>query len=98
ARGGPALFLVGGEAAGGAAARIAGEAGAACVNAVGRLSFDGLCALLRRCDLFVGSGAPAEDIAVAAMLPMVGTGPGHGDPTADAVENAISAWLAGRAR
>lgn len=98
ARGDTALILVGEDAAKGAAARIAGEAGDACVNAVGRLGFDGLCALLRRCDLFVGTGAPAVDIAVAAGTPMVGTGPEHGDPTADAVENAIAAWLAGRAR
>lgn len=96
ARGDAVLFLVGEEAAKGAAARIAGEVGAACVNAVGRLDFDGLCALLRRCDLFVGTGAPVEDIAAAALLPMVGTGPEHGDPTAEAMENAIAAWLAGR--
>lgn len=66
------------------------------MNAVGRLGFDGLCALLRRCDLFVGTGAPAVDIAGAAGTPMVGTGPEHGDPSADAVESAIAAWLAGR--
>ncbi|GAA4247614.1 hypothetical protein GBZ26_10125 [Azospirillum formosense] len=97
ARGDTALVLVGEEAAKGAAARIAGETGAACRNAVGRLGFDGLCALLRRCDLFVGTGAPAEDIAVAARLPMVGTGPAHGDPTAEAMESAIAGWLADRA-
>ncbi|TWA59788.1 ADP-heptose:LPS heptosyltransferase [Azospirillum brasilense] len=97
ARGDTALVLVGEEAARGAAARIAGETGAACLNAVGRLGFDGLSALLRRCDLFVGTGAPAEDIAVAARLPMVGTGPQHGDPTAEAMEGAIAAWLADRA-
>lgn len=96
ARGDTAMILVGEEAARGAAARIAGEAGGACMNAVGRLGFDGLCALLRRCDLFVGTGAPAEDIAVAAGLPMVGTGPEHGDPSAGAMESAITAWLAGR--
>ncbi|NUB15971.1 hypothetical protein GAY28_27450 [Azospirillum brasilense] len=97
ARGDTALVLVGEEAAKGAAARIAGDAGDACLNAVGRLGFDGLCALLRRCDLFVGTGAPAEGIAVAARLPMVGTGPEHGDPTAEAMESAIAGWLADRA-
>ncbi|WP_200479492.1 glycosyltransferase family 9 protein [Azospirillum brasilense] len=97
ARGDTVLVLVGEEAAKGAAARIAGETGTACVNAVGRLGFDGLSALLRRCDLFVGTGAPAEDIAAAARLPMVGTGPQQGDPTAEAMEGAIAAWLADHA-